>query len=420
MSSLSAKKGQKSGAYYQATVIRLPDILQPDNSEELRSMLRCAAAAHQSVELFGANSKRLMGGPITPATVRISTSAMKRIVKYEPRDLIISVEAGISYVELSRELARNGQMIPLAGPYSNEATIGGIVAANISESRRRGYGTARDLVIGMEFVTLEGKLVRSGGMVVKNVAGLDMGKLMIGSFGTLAAIATLNFKLLPTPVVSRTLLFQFEDIKTTMAAFLAVMAAGLNPVAADILNPVLVARFNAQLNAKGFVLAMQFGGNDAVIERITREAMRFCGASGPMRALSHDDEQRLWTSVAQITPKHLEKFHDGAVVRISTPLSECAEALATVEGAGHAMAATGIVRAWFSRNDAASRWLSTAVKRGWKGVIEFAGPGLNDGAGRTGLVLWPDPGGDFEIMKGIKKMFDPEGLLNRGRLYNLI
>lgn len=224
----------------QAKVLRLSDILYPANSEELRSVLQWAAAPHRSIELFGANSKRLMAGPVAPATARISTSGMKRILKYEPRDLTVSVEAGIPYIELSRALARNRQMIPLAGPYSNEATIGGVVAANIGESRRRGYGTARDLVIGMEFATLEGKLVSSGGMVVKNVAGLDMGKLMIGSFGTLAAIATLNFKLLPMPTVSRTLLFQFEDLKSTSAAYQAVVKAGLNPLASDILNPILL------------------------------------------------------------------------------------------------------------------------------------------------------------------------------------
>ena len=87
------------------------------------------------------------------------------------------------------------------------ATVGGMVAANISGARRRLYGTARDLVIGMKFATLDGKLVQSGGMVVKNVAGLDMGKLMIGSFGTLAAIASVNFKLQPRPAVARTILF---------------------------------------------------------------------------------------------------------------------------------------------------------------------------------------------------------------------
>ena len=100
-------------------------------------------------------------------------------------------------------------MIPLDPPFSDRAaeraafseraTMGGIVAANTSGPRRRLYGSARDMVIGMTFATLEGKLIRTGGMVVKNVAGLDMGKLMIGSFGTLAAIATLNFRLYPSP-----------------------------------------------------------------------------------------------------------------------------------------------------------------------------------------------------------------------------
>ena len=398
-----------------ATVLRLSDIQHPAGSDELKAVLHEAAASHRSIELFGANSKRLMAGAVAQCDVRVSTSAMKRILKYEPRDLTISVEAGISYVELSRELARNGQMIPLAGPYSNEATIGGIVAANISESRRRGYGTARDLVIGMEFATLEGKLVRSGGMVVKNVAGLDMGKLMIGSFGTLAAIATLNFKLLPIPTVSRTLLLQFEDLKTTLTAFRAIMKSGLNPLAADVLNPILTAQFSAQFGMKGFVLAVQFGGNEAVIERSTRETTLHA-AAGVTRALSHEEEQRFWTAVAAVTPKHLEKYPEGVVVRISTPISECGDALASIESAGHAMAATGVVRAWFSRPDAALRWLTAAVKRDWKGVIEFAAPGVN----RSSLVLWPAPGSDFEIMKGIGKMFDPEHLLNRGRLYNLL
>src|SRR6202789_3350015 len=244
-----------------------------------------------------------MAGAVAPAVVRISTAGMKRILKYEPRDLTVSVEAGIPYMELARELARNSQMIPLAGPYSGEATIGGIVAANISESRRRGYGTARDLVIGMEFATLEGKLVRSGGMVVKNVAGLDMGKLMIGSFGTLAAIATLNFKLLPIPAVSRTLLMELDDLKAAWKAFQAVMKAGLNPVAADILNPILVAQFTARFNMKGVMLALQFGGNEAVIGRSMRESMAFAADNGNVRALAHDEEQRFWTAIAAITPK---------------------------------------------------------------------------------------------------------------------
>ena len=106
------------------------------------------------------------------------------------------MEAGLPFAELNAQLAKNGQTIPLDGPWSETATVGGMVAANISGARRRRYGAARDLVIGMTFATLEGKLVETGGMVVKNVAGLDMGKLMIGSFGTLAAIVSVNFRVL--------------------------------------------------------------------------------------------------------------------------------------------------------------------------------------------------------------------------------
>ena len=143
---------------------------------------------------------------------------MTRVLQYEPRDLTISVEAGMRYADLTVVLAQNRQMIPLDPPFAESATIGGILAANISGPRRRLYGTARDLVIGMKFATLEGKLVQSGGMVVKNVAGLDMGKLMIGSFGTLAAIAVANFKLLPRPTAEASFLVSFDALDEAIAA----------------------------------------------------------------------------------------------------------------------------------------------------------------------------------------------------------
>ncbi len=346
----------------------------------------------------------MMAGAAAPAAVRISTARMQRIVQYEPRDLTISVEAGMPFTELNRQLAANGQMLPLEGAYSDVATVGGMVAANISGPRRRLYGTARDLVIGITFATMDAKLVKSGGMVVKNVAGLDMGKLMIGSFGTLAALALVNFKLIPKPAAARTVLFAFDDVKAAMEARDAAVNGVLSPAAVDVINPILAATFNL----KGFVLALMFAGNEQVIERSNREAE----AIGPARALGPDEEQRFWAGLRNVTPRHLEKFREGSVVRISTTLTGCGEALASVDGPAHAHAASGIVRGWFTRNDAASRWLAAGVKRGWKGVIEFS-----TDAAKPELTLWPAPGDDFAIMKKIKQMFDPEGLLNSGRLY---
>jgi FAD/FMN-containing dehydrogenase len=208
------------------------------------------------------------------------------------------------------------------------------------------------------------------------------------------------------------LLFRFEDLKAAFAANQAIQEAGLNPVAADIVNPILTAQFGM----KGFILAVQFAGNEAVIERCNRESTHLGGDGGNVRTLAHDEESQFWSNIAQITPRHLEKFREGAVVRITAPISECAEALGTVEGAGHAMAATGVVRAWFSRPEAALRWLSLAAKREWKGVVEFTG----EDADRQGVNQWPAPGDDFAIMKKIKNMFDPERLLNPGRLFGLL
>ena len=382
----------------------LAGIQYPATADELRDALASAGSSKRTVELFGANTKRLMAGSVQPADVRVSTAAMRRILQYEPRDLTISVQAGMPFAQLNAELARHGQMIPLDGPWSREATVGGMIAANISGARRRLYGTARDLVIGMTFATVDGKLVQSGGMVVKNVAGLDMAKLLIGSFGTLAAIATVNFKLTPMPKVARTVLFRCDDAKVATAMRDAAIRSQWAPIAVELLNPVLA----AQLGLKGYKLALAFAGNEAVIERCLREA----AALGPMRTLAGEEEHRFWSSLDAVTPHFLEKFREGAVVRLSTTLADCGEALASIEGPGQAHAGTGVVRGWFTRPDAAARWLAASGKRGWKGVVEYAGE-----AARPSMKLWPEPGGDFVIMKQIKQMFDPEGLLNRGRFY---
>ncbi len=243
------------------------NLVAPRSPEELASVLAGAAANKQTITLGGRFSKNRMAGPVEASAVSITTSALTRVRSYEPHDLTISVEAGLPFAELTRLLAENGQMIPLDPPFADEATIGGVVASNCSGPRRRLYGTARDLVIGMTFATLEGKLIQSGGMVVKNVAGLDMGKLMIGSFGTLAAMAILNFKLLPMPQVERFFLLSFDKLESAIAARDKILNSVLQPASLDLLN----AKAAQILGWSGCILAVQAGGNAAVIDRYERE-----------------------------------------------------------------------------------------------------------------------------------------------------
>jgi len=347
-----------------------------------------------------------MGGPIDPADVAISTAALTRVLHYEPRDLTISVESGIRYADLNSLLARNRQMIPLDPPFSDTATVGGILAANNSGPRRRLYGTARDLVIGMKFATLEGKLVQTGGMVVKNVAGLDMGKLLIGSFGTLAAMAVVNFKLLPRSAAAASFLLPFETLDAAIATRDQILKGVMAPAAVDLLNPPAA----GQLGYKGFLLALQAVGNPAAVERARREF-----AVAGVTVFEGADESRFWRQVQEYTPHFLEKFAQGAVARVSCTLSQVKEVMATLEAPGIARACSGVCYGYFTRAEAAARWTASAARRGWKAVIEFA-----PDEQRTKLDLWPAPGSDLEMMKKVKNMFDPNHLLNRGRLFRLL
>ena len=348
-----------------------------------------------------------MAGPIEPADEQVSTSALGRVLQYEPRDLTISVEAGLPWRELTRVLAENRQMVPLDPPFGADATVGGVVASNSCGPRRRLYGSARDLVIGMKFATLEGKVVQSGGMVVKNVAGLDMAKLMIGSFGTLAAVAVVNFKVQPMPEMERSFVFAFDTPAAAIAARDRLLQSALQPAAVDLLNPAA----GAALGNRAWLLALRAGGNAAAVDRYEHELEPL----GNGRAFDGSAQESLWDQVVEFTSRFLEKNPDGTVVRASCTLKELAALMTSFAVPAVARAGSGVCYGYFEEPTAAAAWIAEAASRGWKIVVEFS-PEQR----RQELNLWPSPGGDLEIMRRVKNLFDPGNLLNRGRLYRRI
>ncbi len=362
----------------------------PESPEELAAQLAGPAAKKQTITLKGAGSKDRMAGPIAASDVTISTACLNRVLQYEPRDLTISVEAGMPWRELTRLLRDNRQMIPIDPPFAGSATVGGVVATNSSGPRRRLYGTARDVVIGMTFATLEGKLVKTGGMVVKNVAGLDMAKLMIGSFGTLAGIAIVNFRVHPMPHGTRTFFQEFLRPAEALAARDRVIQSTLTPAAIDILK-----------TSDGYDLMVQAGGSAAVLDRYQREL-------ASMRAIEGDEETRLWERIREYTPTFLDGHPNGAVLRVSSTLSEMAGVLESLPAPALARAGSGVTYGYFEDADKAR-----APKVG-KRVLEFSPLDARP------ATLWPEPGSDFAMMKKVKELFDPAGLLNRGRLYGRI
>jgi glycolate oxidase FAD binding subunit len=379
----------------------------PQTHEELADALKRAAAHLRTISLFGNGSKRRMAGAVAVADESISTAGLQRVLEYDPRDLTISVEAGLPWCELARLLAENRQMVPLDPPFAAQSTVGGVIASRLSGPRRRLYGTARDLVIGMRFATLEGKIVRTGGMVVKNVAGLDIAKLMIGSFGTLAAIAVVNFKVQPAPEVERSFLLPFDNAAAALDARSRIHTGPLQPAAIDLLNP----RAGAALGRNSWLLAIRTGGNSQAIERGEREI------AGMADGVALDDvtQATLWRHVEESTPRFLAERPRGAAIRCSCTLKEVEAVMSSFDGPAVARAATGVCYGYFETFEDAADWLEEGSARGWKAVVEFA-PEDRDPA----AVLWPAPGSDLEVMRRVKNLFDPGNLLNRGRLYNRI
>jgi glycolate oxidase FAD binding subunit len=362
-------------------------MLCPATIDDLASALRDASTQRQTITLAGHNTKRLMAGPIEPSDVTISTTRLNRILQYEPRDLTISVEAGLPYRDLSQTLTANRQMVPLDPGFAEECTVGGVIAANISGPRRRLYGTARDMVIGMKFVTIEGKVIQTGGIVVKNVAGLDMAKMMIGSFGTLAAIAVINFRLHPIPPLTRTFALEFPTLRDVMEARDTIQKGLLQPAALDIVK-----------RNGTYRLLIQAGGNKAVLDRYARELEA-------AEIFEGGDEENLWTEMREFTPDFLKANPDGAVVRISCALTEVGGVLESLPPTALARAGSGVVYGCFDN------WREALGR----GVLEYAPEEArrqSDSplAGRS----------DFAMMKKTKDMFDPQSLLNRRRLYGIL
>src|SRR5262245_43320916 len=202
-------------------------VAAPANIEELAAVLRVAQELRAAVVPWGGGTQQLIGVPPERVDLVVRTERLNRVLIHEPFDLTISVEAGMTLGALRAHLARHSQMLPVDPPLPGRATIGGLIATAADGPRRLGYGTLRDLLIGVAVVEAGGRISKAGGMVVKNVSGFDMMKLYLGSFGTLAVIASANFKLVPAPRATATLLCAFDGPSSAFAALEALQLTQL-------------------------------------------------------------------------------------------------------------------------------------------------------------------------------------------------
>ena len=211
-------------------------VATPATPDALAKTLAWATETGRTVVVRGGGTK-LWGPPPGPVDLLLSTTAMSAVVAHRHGDLTATVQAGATLAETNAVLSRHRQWLPLDPPWGDRATIGGIVAANDSGPRRQRHGAPRDLIIGMTLARADGLLAKTGGIVVKNVAGYDLARLLTGSFGCLGVILTATFKLAPLAEASRTVSVEFPASERCGALVADLRAHASTPTALELATP---------------------------------------------------------------------------------------------------------------------------------------------------------------------------------------
>jgi glycolate dehydrogenase FAD-binding subunit len=211
-------------------------IVYPGSVGQVAEMLKCASEHELAVIPVGGGTKLETGNPPRKYDIALSLRELNKVRYYEPPDLTVGVEAGMTLDDFENLVNRDGLWLPLDPPGGGQGTIGGIVATNASGPMRHFYGAPRDMVLGMRIATTDGKLIKTGGRVVKNVAGYDLGKLLIGSYGTLGIIVEVNFKLYPIPAERRTFVLQAGTLGIARDLRRSILNSPIEPLSMVLLD----------------------------------------------------------------------------------------------------------------------------------------------------------------------------------------
>jgi glycolate oxidase FAD binding subunit len=391
---------------------------RPATLAEATEMLRRADRDGERLFFLGGGTELSLGAPPAGVEVVLGTERLERIVEYAPLDQIVIVEAGVRLASLQDTLAREGQMLALDAPWASRATLGGLVATNAFGPRRTRYGSIRDLIIGISIVRADGTEARGGGKVVKNVAGFDVPKLMVGSLGTLGFIATITFRLHPRPETERTVLFPDLDADAVRRVVLALRGAQLEPSAAAALvhegGDDLGVRFDGR-----FELGIRFEGFEAgvrqqamkLLELATRQgwAAESLGAE-TARAFwaRHDDARESpagFRAKLAAQPTDLERVANAAIGSLFTalevPRCVCYPTLGLAFVAGEVRVPGQVAAAVTAARE--------ALPQG-SVVLQAASPEV-----RAAVDVWGPPPGALPLMQAIKQRLDPNRRLAPGR-----
>jgi glycolate oxidase FAD binding subunit len=401
---------------------RTPDAaVFPGSVDEVRGVVSLAAETGIPVLPWGGGTAATVGTPPSAMGIVLGLGRLDRIVEHEPGDLTATVQAGVTFARLQTALRERGQWLSLDPPDADRATVGGVIAANASGPRRHLYGTARDQLIGVTVVAADGSLVRGGGKVVKNVAGYDLPKLFIGSYGTLGILAEVTVRLRPVPESERWVCVPFDRLKDAGAAVRLLMSSDLIPSAVELLDGDASRAFGA-----GGTPALVVGF-DGLAEQVDWQCAELAAITGPLGG------RGVLPLAGGVSPGGFAARASmgavAAVVRFSVLPTLVAELME--QGAGVAKqrglrtswtahAGVGVVTAALgSPSDRPDLKAVASVLGEWRALartgnghatLEWAPLAV-----KSEVPVWDDLGAASRLMQRIKAQLDPNNLLNPGR-----
>ncbi|MBZ5646118.1 MAG: FAD-binding oxidoreductase [Acidobacteriia bacterium] len=398
-------------------------VASPGSAEEIAAVLRLASARQWTVVPVGALHEQAVGFTPERVDVVLSTRRLNAIDHYDPADLTIGVGAGAKLGDVFRAVGERRQILPIDPPHADERTVGGVMAAASSGPLKHGYGGVREFCIGVKFVTGDGKVGRGGGRVVKNVAGYDLMKLMIGSWGTLGVIVGASFKVFPRPRQTRTFVLDFLLSGGAVQFRDRLMRSPLPFLAVDLLSP-RASEYVAGMQSQNWRLLLRAAGSDAVLARYRTELGHYIVGD-----FDGADEEKLWLAVSDFPESVLARHRNAMLMNINVPPESLGVVVSSAERAG-----------------IENNFLPAVMGRGGIGslVVAFIPIAVDPPAAvqyvnaasafRSGLTadssaavvrcpreakrhfhVWGDTPTDLSMMRTIKQALDPAGVLNRGR-----
>lgn len=415
-------------------------VVMPRSEDEAARALKRAADLGLAVIPCGGGTKLGAGAIPKRYDVALSLSAMASIRSFEPGDLTVSAEPGVALDQFQRFLQPHRLWAPFDSPGGAEASLGGIVSANASGPFRLKYGSPRDVVLGMRIAAANGRIIKTGGQVVKNVAGYDLARLLTGSFGTLGVIVEISLKLFPLPAGRSNWRVEAASLDAAHEFRRQILLSPLGPARMVLLDAgaAALARGDDFKNAanRGYEIRVEFFGSDRVLARCAQTMADLAGAAGVhAEPMTGEDAALGWDRVTDAAALLGDGNPNIVALKAMLPIASGEAFIELIAGEAKKLGAgcacvcqngSGILRACLIpgaageaelpepllRDFAAglSRLRAQALERGGALVIERCSPGL-----KKHVDVWGPPGSDFTLMHKLKNLWDPKGTLSPGR-----